>query len=62
MNIRFDGRALRATSGAESFPWLDRRVTLVRVAPGGAVSQAKSDGEKRAMLGNADDDDLLLAA
>jgi len=61
-NIRFDGRALRVTSAAEPFPWLDRRVTLVRVTPGGAVTQAKSDGEKRAMLGNADDDDLLLAA
>ena len=62
MNIRFDGRALRATSAAESFPWLDRRVTLVRVTPDGVVVQAKSDGEKRAMLGDADDDDLLLAA
>ena len=61
-DIHFDGRALRATSAAESFPWLDRRVTLIRVTPGGAVTQAKSDGEKRAMLGNADDDDLLLAA
>jgi hypothetical protein len=49
-------------AAAESFPWLDRRVTLVRVTSGGAVTQAKSDGEKRAMLGNADDDDLLLAA
>jgi hypothetical protein len=62
VNIRFDGRALRATSVAESFPWLDRCVTLVRVTPDGVVMQAKSDGEKRAMLGNADDDDLLLAA
>jgi len=37
-------------------------VTLVRVAADGVVTQAKSDAEKRAMLGAADDRDLLLAA
>jgi hypothetical protein len=59
---RFDSRALRTTSSAESFPWLARLVTLVRVAADGMVTQAKSDAEKRAMLGTAEDGDLLLAA
>ncbi len=46
----------------DSFPWLTRLVTLVRVTQSGQVTQAKTDGEKRAMLGQADDSDLLLAA
>lgn len=58
----FDSRALRTTSSAESFPWLAGLVTLVRVTADGAVTQAKSDAEKRVMLGAADDRDLLLAA
>jgi hypothetical protein len=58
----FDARALRRTSAAESFPWLARLVTLVRVGRDGVASQAKTDAEKRAMLGGADDGDLLLAA
>jgi hypothetical protein len=37
-------------------------VTLVRVTPDGVVTQAKSDAEKRTMLGEADEQDLVLAA
>jgi hypothetical protein len=58
----FDSRALRTASSAESFPWLARLVTLIRITADGVVTQAKSDGEKRALLGGADDRDLLLAA
>jgi hypothetical protein len=61
-DIHFDGRALRSTSSAESFPWLVKVVTLVRVTPDGVVIQAKTDADKRAMLGAADKRDLLLAA
>jgi hypothetical protein len=60
--IRFDGKALRSTSAVPSFPWLLRLVTLVRVKPDGVVTQAKSDAEKRTMLGEADEHDLILAA
>jgi hypothetical protein len=59
---RFDSQALRATSSNEPFPWLVRLVTLVRITADGVVTQAKSDAEKRAMLGTADERDLLLAA
>lgn len=62
VDIRFDGKALRPTSAVQSFPWLAKLVTLVRVTPDGVVSQAKSDAEKRAMLGEADEQDLVLAA
>jgi len=58
----FDSRALRTASSAGSFPWLARLVTLIRVTADGVVTQAKSDAEKRAMVGGADDRDLLLAA
>ena len=58
----FDARSLRPTSTAQSFPWLARLVTLVRVGQDGAVSQAKTEAEKRTMLGEAGDRDLLLAA
>lgn len=58
----FDARALRTTSTAESFPWLSKLVTLVRVAQDGVVSQAKTEAEKRAMLIAASERDLLLAA
>jgi len=61
-DIRFDGKALRSTSGTPSFPWLVKLVTLVRVTPDGVVTQAKSDAEKRTMLGEADEQDLVLAA
>ena len=61
-NIRFEGKALRSTSAVQSFPWLVKLVTLVRVTPDGVVKQAKSDAEKRSMLGEADEDDLVLAA
>jgi hypothetical protein len=61
-DIRFEAKALRPTSAVESFPWLVKLVTLVRVTPNGVVTQAKSDGEKRAMLGQADEQDLVLAA
>src|SRR5580658_5074021 len=61
-DIRFDGKALRSTSAVSSFPWLLRLVTLVRVTPDGVVTQAKSDAEKRTMLGEADEQDLVLAA
>lgn len=61
-DIGFDGKALRPTSAVESFPWLARLVTLVRVTPNGVATQAKSDAEKRAMLGEADEEDLVLAA
>jgi hypothetical protein len=61
-DIRFDGKALRPTSAVQSFPWLVKLVTLVRVTPDGAVTQAKSDAEKRSMLGESDENDLVLAA
>jgi hypothetical protein len=61
-DIRFEGKALRPTSAVESFPWLVKLVTLVRVTPNGVVTQAKSDAEKRAMLGEAEEQDLVLAA
>src|ERR1700683_1248655 len=61
-DFRFDGKTLRRTSEATSFPWLAKLVTLVHVTPGGVVTQAKSDAEKRDMLGGADEQDLLLAA
>jgi hypothetical protein len=61
-DIRFDGKALRTTSGITSFPWLVKLVTLIRVTADGVVTQAKSDAEKRAMLGKADERDLVLAA
>jgi len=60
--ISFDGKALRPTSTVQSFPWLAQLVTLVCVTPDGVVTQAKSDTEKRTMLGVADDQDLVLAA
>jgi hypothetical protein len=50
-HISFDGKALRSTSEVRSFPWLVKLVTLVRVTPDGVVTQAKSEAEKRAMLG-----------
>lgn len=58
----FDARSLRRTSAAESFPWLSRLVTLIHIDQSGVVSQAKTDAEKRAVLGGAGDRDLLLAA
>jgi hypothetical protein len=61
-DIRFDGKALRPTSAVQSFPWLVKLVTLVRVTPDGVVTQAKSDAEKRSMLGESDENDLVLAA
>jgi hypothetical protein len=61
-DIRFERKALRPTSAVESFPWLVKLVTLVRVTPNGVVTQAKSDAEKRAMLGEAEEQDLVLAA
>jgi hypothetical protein len=61
-DIKFDGKALRSTSAVSSFPWLLRLVTLVRVTPDGVITQAKSDAEKRTMLGEADEQDLVLAA
>jgi hypothetical protein len=61
-DIRFEGKALRPTSAVESFPWLVKLVTLVRITPNGVVTQAKSDAEKRAMLGEAEEQDLVLAA
>jgi hypothetical protein len=61
-DIRFDRNALRPASTVSSFPWLVNLVTLVRVTPDGVVTQAKSDAEKRAMLGEADEQDLVLAA
>lgn len=61
-DIGFDGKALRPTSSVQSFPWLAKLVTLVRVTPNGVVTQAKGDAEKRAMLGEADEQDLVLAA
>ena len=54
--------ALRRTSENEPFPWLLKLATLVRVARDGTVQQAKTDGEKRALLGAARDGDLVLAA
>src|SRR5580698_3326753 len=59
---RFNGKALRPTSAVQSFPWLVKLVTLVRVTPEGVVTQAKSDAEKRSLLGEADEQDLVLAA
>ena len=61
-DIRFDGKALRPTSAVPSFPWLVRLVTLLRVRPDGVIIQAKSDAEKRTLLGEADEQDLVLAA
>ena len=61
-DIRFDGKALRPTSAVPLFPWLAKLVTLVRITLDGVVTQAKSDAEKRAMLGEADEQDLVLAA
>jgi hypothetical protein len=61
-DITFDGKALRPTSAVSSFPWLDKLVTLVRITLDGVVTQAKSDAEKRAVLGEADEQDLVLAA
>jgi hypothetical protein len=61
-HISFDGKGLRPTSAVPSFPWLVKLVTLVRVTPDGVVTQAKSDAEKRTMLGEADEQDLMLAA
>jgi hypothetical protein len=61
-DIRFDGKALRPTSEVPLFPWLVKLVTLVRVTPDGVVTQAKSDAEKCTMLGEADEQDLVLAA
>lgn len=60
--LGFDAQALRPTSAADSFPWLARLVTLVRVAADGTVTQAKTDAEKRRLLGQADERDLVLAA
>jgi len=62
IHIRFDGKALRPTSEVPSFPWLVKLVTLIRVTPDGVITQAKSDAEKRTMLGEADEQDLVLAA
>ncbi|WP_199746699.1 MULTISPECIES: hypothetical protein [unclassified Amycolatopsis] len=59
--IAFDAR-LRPTSSAESLPWLARTVTLLRVGADGVVTQAKTDADKRAMLGAAEDRDLLVVA
>lgn len=53
VKLSFDATALRHTSVSDSFPWLDRLVTLVRVCPDGSVTQAKSDAEKRTLLGVA---------
>jgi hypothetical protein len=61
-DIRFDWQALRRTSQAAPFPWLAKLVTLVSVTPDGVVTQAKSDAEKCAMLAEAGDQDLVLAA
>jgi len=62
VKFALDGIALRRTSHNESFPWLLRQVTLVRVTSDGTAEQAKTDGEKRALLATAGDDDLVLAA
>ena len=61
-DFRFDGKALRRASEVAAFPWLIKLVTLVRITSDGVVTQAKSDAEKRNMLGEADEHDLLLAA
>jgi hypothetical protein len=61
-DVRFESKALRPTSAVQSFPWLVKLVTLIRVTPDGVVTQAKSDAEKRSMLGGADEQDLVLAA
>lgn len=59
--IAFDAR-LRQTSSAESLPWLARTVTLLRVGEDGVVTQAKTDSEKRAVLGAATGQELLVVA
>ncbi|WP_370936450.1 hypothetical protein [Amycolatopsis sp. cg13] len=59
--IAFDPH-LRRTSSAESLPWLARTVTLLRVGEDGLVTQAKTDSEKRAMLGTATGQELLVVA
>jgi hypothetical protein len=61
VKLSFDATALRRTSLAESFPWLGKLVTLVRVCPDGSVTQAKADAGKRTLLGVASDADLVLA-
>lgn len=62
MEFTLDHIVLRRTSENDSFPWEGRLVTLVQVAPDGNVRQAKTDGEKRALLNTARDVDLVLAA
>ncbi len=59
--IVFDAR-LRTTSSAESLPWLAGTVTLLRIGADGLVTQAKTDAAKRAMLGAAEETDLLIVA
>ncbi|MEU4245848.1 hypothetical protein AB0F15_00365 [Amycolatopsis sp. NPDC026612] len=59
--IVFDAR-LRTTSSAESLPWLAGTVTLLRIGADGLVTQAKTDAAKRAMLGAAEESDLLIVA
>ncbi|MGK3206012.1 hypothetical protein [Amycolatopsis sp. MEPSY49] len=54
--------SLRPTSSAASFPWFDRRVTLVRIGRNGSVVQAKTESEKRSLLADSDERDLVLAA
>lgn len=61
--MRFDAPGLRRTSASgEGFPWRAQDVTFVCVTADGLVTQAQTIGEKRAMLGAADNGDLLLAA
>lgn len=62
MKFTLEHVALRRTSENEPFPWLLKLVTLVEVARDGSVQQAKTEGEKRALLGAARDGDLVLAA
>jgi hypothetical protein len=58
----FDGSALRQASDAPALPYKARHVTLIRLEPGGRISQAQSVGDKRAMLAGARHDDCFLVA
>jgi hypothetical protein len=60
--IRYNTSSLRRTSLSDELPWLDRLVTLVRISADGEVTQATTDRDKRAMIGTAGEQDLVLAA
>lgn len=60
--LTWDADALRRASSVESFPYVAKTTTLLRVSATGVVTQATSATEKRALLADTGPKDLVVAA